>query len=65
MPDDLAKKISEVLNHKPITPEDELSDALEDMGRDIASTEPNPGDWGWWVTYLQDRSDFTQNSELK
>jgi len=53
MPDDLAKKISEVLNHKPITPEDELSDALEDMGHDIASTEPNPGDWGWWVTYLQ------------
>jgi len=49
MPDDLAKKISEVLNHKPITPEDELSDAQEDMARDIAIIEPNPEDWGWWV----------------
>jgi len=28
MPDDLAKKISKVLNKKPITPEDELADAL-------------------------------------
>jgi len=49
MPDDLAKKISEVLNHKPITPEDELSDAQEDMARDIALIEPDPVDWGWWV----------------
>ena len=52
MPDDLAKKISEVLNHKPITPEDELSDAQEDMARDIALIEPDPKDWGWWVGYL-------------
>ena len=35
MPDDLAKKISDVLNNKPISPEDELADALEDMARDI------------------------------
>jgi len=49
MPDDLAKKISEVLNHKPITPEDELSDAQKDMARDIALIESDPVDWGWWV----------------
>lgn len=36
MPDDLAKKISEVLNNKTITPEDELADALDKMARDIA-----------------------------
>lgn len=35
MPDDLSKKISEVLNNKPITPEDGLADALADMARDI------------------------------
>ena len=52
MPDDLAKKISEVLNHKPITPEDKLSDAQEDMARDIAIIEPDPEDWGWWMGYL-------------
>jgi hypothetical protein len=36
MPDDQSEKIDEVLNNKPITPEDELSDALEEMARDIA-----------------------------
>jgi hypothetical protein len=36
MPDDLSKKINEVLNNKPISPEDELADALEEMARDIA-----------------------------
>ena len=36
MPDDLSKKISEVLNKKPITPEDELQDALDEMARDNA-----------------------------
>lgn len=28
MPDDLAKKVSEALNRKSITPEDELADVL-------------------------------------
>jgi hypothetical protein len=41
-----------VLNNKPISPEDELADALEDMARDIALIEPDPQDWGWWVVYL-------------
>jgi hypothetical protein len=45
MPDDLAKKISEVLNNKPISPEDDLADALGDMARDIALIEPDPMDW--------------------
>ena len=52
MPDDLAKKISEVLNNKPISPEDELADALDEMARDIALIEPNPLDWAGWVSYL-------------
>ena len=29
VPDDLAKRINEVVNKKPITPENELQDALE------------------------------------
>ncbi len=61
----LDKKISEVLNNKPISPEDELADALGDMARDIALIEPNPRERaGGWLT-CRDRSDITQNSELK
>jgi hypothetical protein len=52
MPDDLSKKIIQVLKNKPLTPEDELADALDEMARDIALIEPDPKDWGWWVTYL-------------
>jgi hypothetical protein len=52
MPDDLAKSISEVVNKIPTTPEDELADALDEMARDIALIEPNPVDWGGWVSYL-------------
>ena len=55
VPDDLAKKINEVLNNKPITPEDELSDALVEMARDIALIEPNPEDWGGWINYLLEK----------
>jgi len=40
------------VNKKYITPEDELQDALEEMARDIALIEPNPVDWGGWVSYL-------------
>ena len=46
------KKVSETLNKKPITPEDELSDALEEMARDIALIEPDLKDWGGWVYNL-------------
>ena len=67
MPDDLAKKVSEALNKKSIPPEDELQDALEDLTRDLALIEPNPVDWGWWVSYLLElwrkiiRLDFGNN----
>ena len=36
MPDDLSKKISEVLKNKPGLPEDELAAALDEMARDNA-----------------------------
>lgn len=50
MPDDLAKKINKVLNNKPISPEDELADALGDMARNIALIEPNLiGEGGWLI----------------
>ncbi len=52
MPDDLSNKINEVLNNKPLSPEDELADALCDMARDIALIEPDPQDWAGWVTYF-------------
>jgi len=52
MPDDLAKKVSETLNNKRITPENELADALEKMARDIALIEPDPQEWGGWVVYM-------------
>ena len=45
MPHDLAKKVSEVLTRKSITPEDELQDALDEMARDIPLIESNPVDW--------------------
>jgi hypothetical protein len=45
MSDDLSKKISDVLNNKPISPSGELADALEDLVRDIALIEQNPLDW--------------------
>jgi hypothetical protein len=48
--DDMAKKVSEALNRKSITPEGELQDALEEMAQDIALIEPNPVDGCDWVT---------------
>ena len=52
MPDDLTKKVSETLNNKRITPEEELADTLEEMARDIALIEPEPRDWGGWVIFV-------------
>jgi hypothetical protein len=45
MPNDLAKQVKDALNRKPITPEDELQDVLDEMARDIALIEPDPKDW--------------------
>ena len=59
MPDDLAKRVSETLNNKPISPEDELSDALEDMARDIALIEPDPQDLGGCVIFLLEQKEAT------
>ena len=51
-----------MLNKKSIRPEDELSDALEEIARDIALIEPDPQDWGGWVMLfidqLEDESDI-------
>jgi predicted hydrolase (HD superfamily) len=55
MSDELAKKVSEVLNKKPVSPGDELADALDELARDIALIEPDPKDWGWYVTYLLEK----------
>ncbi len=45
MLDDMAKNVSEALNKKSITPEDELVIALDDMAHDIALIESNHTDW--------------------
>ena len=65
MPDDLSKKINKVLNNKPITPEDELADALEDMARDIALIEPDPQDCAGWVMYLLEQMEAEAQSRGK
>ncbi|MGB5843574.1 MAG: hypothetical protein WBG94_03935 [Anaerolineales bacterium] len=46
---------------KFITPEQELQDALDEMARDIALIEPNPEDWGWYVTYLLEKMEEEAN----
>lgn len=33
---------------KPITPKDELQDAIENLAQDIALIKPDPIDWVWW-----------------
>ena len=52
MSNEVAKKISELVNKKPYSPEDDLKDALEELARDIALIEPDPRDWGGWVTNI-------------
>ncbi len=55
IPDDLAKQVSEALNRKSITPEDELADAPVQIALDIALIEPDPQDWAGWVIYFLDQ----------
>ena len=57
MPEDMARKVNESISRKRITPEDELQKALDEMARDIALIEPDPRDWGWWVSYLLEQLD--------
>ena len=52
MPPELAKKLSEYMNKKPHAPENDLQEAIDDMAHDIAILEPNPIDWGGWVSYM-------------
>ena len=52
MPDYMAMKVGEAMNKKSITRGDELADALDDIEWDIVLIEPNPVDWGEWVSYL-------------
>ena len=52
IPDDQANKVKEALSKKSIRPEDAVQKALEEIARDISIIEPDPVDWGWWVTYL-------------
>ena len=52
IPDDQANKVREALSKKSIRPEDAVQKSLEEIARDIAIIEPDPGDWGWWVNYL-------------
>lgn len=49
--------LNEVMNKKPITPEDELQDALDEKARYIALIEPNPVDWGGWITYMLEQKE--------
>ena len=57
MPPDMAKRLSEGLNKKSVTPENTQQKALDEIARDIALIEPNPQDWGWWVSYLLEQLD--------
>ena len=52
MPDYMAKRVSDSVNKRPASPEDNLQKALEEIARDIALIEPDPKDWAWWVSNL-------------
>jgi len=52
IPDDQANKVREALSKKSIRPEDAVQRAIDEIALDIAIIEPDPKDWGWWVTYL-------------
>jgi hypothetical protein len=52
MPDDQANQVNDELNKKTIPPQDAIQDAFVEIARDIALIEPDPKDWGWWVSYL-------------
>jgi hypothetical protein len=65
MPYEMAKKVSDILNNKTISPEDEPADALDEMARDIALIEPEPKDWGVWVNYLLESLQSEAQKERK
>ena len=52
IPDEQANKVREALSKKSIRPEDRVQKGVEELARDIATIEPEPGDWVWWVNNL-------------
>lgn len=52
VPDDMASWLRKSVNKRPYAPEDELQEAIDDVARDIAILEPNPVDWGGWISYM-------------
>ena len=50
---------------KPITPEDKLQEALDELARDIALIEPDPKDWAGWVIYLLEQMEMEENTGCK
>lgn len=52
MPEEQANTISKQLETKTTQPEDALQKGIDEIARDIAIIEPDPGDWGWWISYL-------------
>ena len=52
VPDDMSEWLRKSVNQKPYSPENDLQEAIDEMARDIAILEPNPIDWGGWVSYM-------------
>ena len=61
IPDYMARRISDLVNKKPITPQNKLRDVLDEMAPDIALIEPDPVDWGWWVSWNRWRGKRREN----
>ena len=52
MPEEMARKLNESINKKPITPFDDLKDMLEQTANDLTLVEPDPENWSDWVAYF-------------
>jgi len=44
-------------------PEDILQKAIEELARDIATIEPDPADWAWWVGFLVEELEGRANEK--
>ncbi len=65
IPDDQANNVREALSKKSIRPEDRVQKGVEELARDIATIEPEPGDWVWWVNYLLEKLEVEAKSRGK
>jgi methionine synthase II (cobalamin-independent) len=52
MPEHMVNRVSESVNKKSESPEEKLQKELGKLAQDIAIIEPEPKDWGWWVSYF-------------